>query len=247
MMARIIVIFCAFLFGLTSSVNAKPRVLIFAAASMKNVMDAIGAEFEKDCECKVVISYAGSGQLARQIEAGAPADIFVSADMDWIDWLEEQKAITAGSSRIIAGNDLVVIVSKDDKTDTKQLEISLGQGRIAMANPMSVPAGRYGKQALETAGIWSKFSRQMVYGENVRISLAMVARGDVGAAIVYHSDALIEPKVKIAYQFASSDHEEIVYPAVQISSNSLATNLMEYFAKSSTQKLFRHFGFTGRD
>jgi molybdate transport system substrate-binding protein len=230
-----------------------PRLLVFAAASMKNVLEEIGQKYETQCGCKMAFSFAGSGTLARQIEAGAPADIFISADLRWMDWLEQKNAIKPGLQRMIAGNVLIVAAAaggQSPKSNTaaneakRDLAELLKRGRIAMANPDSVPAGRYGKQALKNLGLWHDVSSRLVFGENVRVSLLLAARGNVAAAIVYRSDALIEPRVKIAHSFASGVHDPIAYPASLVKSSVEGEEFLEFLSSRPARLIFRKFGFT---
>ena len=261
-MTRIFLVAALVIFTIFSNVKARERLLIFAAASLKNALEVAGGEFQRDCDCVVVFSFAGTPTLARQINAGAPADIFISADLKWMDWLEKPKAILPQSRQIIAGNRLVVAVSADlsgasnnsDQAKTAdnsvlsvlQLAELLKGHRIAMAHPDYVPAGRYGRQALEKLNLWAQLSNRVVFGENVRLSLALVARGDVGAAIVYHSDARIEPRVKIAYLFASDSHEPIIYPAALVKNNALGTKFMQFLKSERMHQIFADFGFSVR-
>lgn len=232
-----------------SMVQAKGRVLIFAAASMKNVLETIGAKFETNCDCKTVFSFAGSGTLARQIDAGAPADVYISADVKWLDWLNERDGLEIKGQGIIARNRLVVTISVDRPegivSDKAELLALLGKGRIAMGNPVSVPAGRYGKQALISTDLWDDVSSQLVFGENVRISLGLAARGDVDAAIVYQSDVSAEPRVKVVYRFAADTHEKILYPAAVVRSNVLANKFLAFLKSADAHQIFLQFGFAG--
>jgi molybdate transport system substrate-binding protein len=229
---------------------AQSRLLVFAAASLKNVMEEAGKKFEQQCHCKIVFSFAASGTLARQIEAGAPADVFVSADTNWMDWLRSNGSISNETIKVIAGNRLVIAVSKDvslaeaENPTSEKISKILTAGHIAMAEARSVPAGRYGKQALKTLGLWQKLSGKIVYGENVRVSLSLVARQDVNAAIVYFSDAIIEPRVKIAYIFEESSHDKILYPAGLVKTTMRATEFMNYLTSQPAQQIFKKFGFT---
>ncbi len=232
-----------------ATANTQSRLLVFAAASMKNALEVIGRDYELICKCKIIFSFAGSGTLARQIMAGAPADLYISADMDWMEWLEDKSAILANSRKIIAQNRLVIAVAKNANLPASPLNIAalLDNKRIAMANPEYVPAGRYGKQALEKLQLWRTVSSQLVYGENVRVSLSLVARGDVGAAIVYFSDAQIEARVRVAYLFDKDDHQQIAYPAGLVKGNIAAGNIggkfLQYLTSGNAREVFQDFGF----
>ncbi len=228
-----------------TNVWAKADILVFAAASMKNALEVAGEKFEKKCKCKLVFSFAGSGLLARQIEAGAPADIYISADLKWMNWLIGKEVISAGTQIVIAENRLIVAVGREREIrERASLADALGRGRIAMANPFSVPAGRYGKAALEAEGLFDKIGGQLVYGENVRISLALAARGDVDSAIVYQSDLLVEPRVKMAYLFDKDTHAPIVYPAAQVRESYKGGEFLQFLQTESAQQIFVKFGFT---
>lgn len=239
----------AVLFFATSSISfAKDRVLVFGAASMKNVLEVIGGEFEKKCACKVVFSFAGSGTLARQIEAGAPADVFISANVEWMEWLKARNAVGVDAIRSVAANRLVVAVERDRQISTPvKPDQILGQGRIAMADPVSVPAGKYGRQALEKIGLWKRVEKQLVFGENVRVSLALVARGDVTSAIVYRSDLLVEPRVKLAYLFEAKTHAPIKYLAAIVKRNGPGEKFWKFLRSAKAANIFLKFGFTAAD
>jgi len=254
-MVRVAILAILFWLSLSPVAMAQTRLLVFAAASLKNVMQEAGKQFEQRCHCTLVFSFASSGTLARQIRAGAPAHVFISADTRWMDWLSRNRSISDQTIRMIAGNRLVIAVSKDsgltqsEPATPESIPKILDVGRIAMAEPDSVPAGRYGKQALQTSGLWQKLSGKIVYGENVRVALALVARGDVNAAIVYFSDARIEPRVKIAYIFDKGSHDQIRYPAGLVettvaANQAKATEFMDYLTSRSAQRIFQEFGFT---
>ena len=232
--------------------KVRPRLLVFAAASMKNALEAIGRQFEPECGCQIVFSFAGSGTLARQIVAGAPADLYISADVNWMNWLQEAGAVAAGSKTIIATNRLVIAIGKDATLPKSPISAAqlLEIRPIAMANPDYVPAGRYGRQALENLGLWKEISNRIVYGENVRVSLSLVARGDVAAAIIYRSDAKIEPRVKVAYTFDSDDHQPINYPASRIEragrNPQIGENFLRFLTSPGPSQIFGEFGFSAQ-
>ena len=249
-MVRVAIIAILLSLAPSPSAIAQSRLLVFAAASLKNVLEKAGREFEQHCQCTIVFSFAASGTLARQIEAGAPADIFVSADTNWMNWLSNNGSVHSETIQVITGNRLVVAISNQEglaivKTTTPvNLSKLLNAGRIAMGEPRSVPAGRYGKQALQTLGLWQNLSRKIVFGENVRVSLSLVARQDVNAAMIYFSDAIIEPRVKIAYVFKENAHGKILYPAGQVKKTAKATEFMNYLTSQPAQIIFKQFGFT---
>ena len=184
-------------------------VTVFAAASLKNALDAQARRFEAATGKRVVIAYAGSNALARQIEAGAPADVFVSADTEWMDHVEARKLVVPGTRVDLVGNALVLVAPADSAVSVSigpsfALAKALGAGRLAMANPDSVPAGKYGRRALESLGVWSSVERQVARADNVRAALALVSRGEAPLGIVYRTDALADPGVRIVGTFPAS-------------------------------------------
>ncbi len=192
-------------------------VTIFAAASLKNALDSAAKAYEKSTGNKVVISYAGSSALAKQIEQGAPADVFISADLDWMDYVQKKKLIKDDTRFNLLGNRLVLIAPKDSAVELKigkdfPLAAALGDNHIAMANVKSVPAGKYGSAALEKLGVWAAVQPKVAQADNVRAALALVAQGEAPLGIVYESDAAAEPKVKIVDVFPEDSHPPIIYP-----------------------------------
>ena len=194
--------------AMTGSAGAGPtNVLVFAAASLKNALDAIGDDWRRETGKHATISYAASSTLAKQIENGAPADLFISADRDWMDFLEHSKLIDPKSRVDLLGNRLVLIAPKDSRVDLVirrgfDLAAALGDSRLAMADPAAVPAGLYGKAALETLGVWSSVANRIAAAENVRAALLLVARGEAPLGIVYQTDAAAEPGVRIVATFS---------------------------------------------
>jgi molybdate transport system substrate-binding protein len=192
-------------------------VLVFAAASMKNALDDIAAQWQRETGKKVVISYAASNTLIKQIEQGAPADIFISADLDWMDY-GQQKGLIKNDTRVnLLGNKLVLIAPKDSNitTDIKpgfDLAALLKGGRLAMANVDAVPAGKYGKAALEKLGVWNSVKDNIAQADSVRAALVLVARGETPLGIVYQTDAASDPTVKIVGTFPADTHPPIIYP-----------------------------------
>jgi molybdate transport system substrate-binding protein len=193
-------------------------VFVFAAASLKDALDdSIGAYRAGGAVDRIVASYAASSTLARQIDAGAPAGVFVSADTDWMDYLERRGHLEAGSRRNLAGNRLVLIAPADSRASLEitrgfPLAARLGKGRLAMANPDAVPAGKYGKAALESLGVWDDVRSKVVAADNVRAAMVLVSRGEAPLGIVYRTDALADSAVRIVATFPESTHPPIVYP-----------------------------------
>jgi molybdate transport system substrate-binding protein len=190
---------------------------VFAAASLKEALDEQVGRFEAETGGRIVVSYGGSNALARQIEAGAPADIFLSADADWIDYLDKRNLLRPGTRIDLLRNRLVLIAPVDTRTSLPiapgfALAAALGTGRLAMANPDSVPAGKYGKAALTALGVWASVESRVARTDNVRAALMLVARGEAPLGIVYATDAIAEPKVRVAGTFPDNVHPPIVYP-----------------------------------
>jgi len=194
-----------------------PAVTVFAAASLKNALDAVADAFQKDTGLRVAISYAASSALARQIEQGAPADVFISADLDWMDYLQARNLLRPETRRNLAGNRIVLVAPAAEARNVElkpgALAATLGGGRLATANVSSVPAGKYGRAALEHLGLWSEVAGRLAEAENVRAALTFVARGESPLGIVYESDARAEPKVKVVARFPETSHTPILYPA----------------------------------
>lgn len=192
-------------------------LLVFAAASLKDALDAILVSFRGRHGVAAVASYAASSALARQIENGAPADVFLSADLDWMDYLEARSLINAASRSNLLTNRLALIAPRESAIALQiapgfALAEALKGGRLAVADVRAVPAGKYGKAALEALGIWSSVEGRLASSENVRAALTLVALGEAPLGIVYASDAAAEPKVKIVGLFPENAHPPIVYP-----------------------------------
>ena len=194
-------------------------VLVFAAVSLKGALDEVGTLVAAKTGVKLTPSYAATSLLARQIEQGAPADIFFSADEQWMDYLAERKLIAAASRIDVVGNRLVLIAPKDRVPALTigpgfPLAAALGAGgRLAVADPVNVPAGRYGKAALTTLGVWDTVANRLAPADNVRAALAFVSRGEAPLGIVYASDVVAEPGVRVVDTFPPGSHQPIVYPA----------------------------------
>jgi len=229
-------------------------LMVFAAASLKEALDEQIAIFEKQSGQKVSISYAGSNVLARQIQNGAPAHIFISADKEWMDYLETHQLLVPQSRINLVSNQLVLITSADNPLQLTlkpgpQLEHALRQAlagqRFAMANPEAVPAGKYGKAALQSLGLWTTVQPFLASTENVRAALTLVARGEAPLGIVYRTDALAEPKVRIVRTFMTELHPPITYPAalLQSSQQPQAKALLNYLGSSAARSVWQSRGF----
>ena len=224
--------------------------VVFAAASLKDALDAVNAKWKEESGKKATISYAASSALAKQIEQGAPADTFVSADEDWMDYLATRKLIKPETRFDLVGNKLVLIAPKDSKLTATigsgfPLASLLGDGHLAMADTASVPAGRYGKAALEKIGVWDAVKNRIAQAENVRAALSLVSRGEAPLGIVYATDAKADPKVKVLDVFPESTHAPILYPiAITASStNKEAPAFLSYLKTAAAQSVFETQGF----
>lgn len=233
---------------MASAAHAAP-VTVFAAASLKNALDEVGAQYAK-AGGDARFSYAASSAIARQIEQGAPADIYVSADSDWMNYLADRKLIVASSRKDLLTNNLALIAPADSKVALKigkgmPLAKALGDGRLAVAGP-DVPAGKYAKASLSALGVWDSVSGNLAQAENVRMALQYVARGESPLGIVYDTDAKVEPKVRIVGLFPAGTHPKIVYPVavVAASKNPDAAKFMAYLSGPQAGAIFRKYGFT---
>jgi molybdate transport system substrate-binding protein len=224
-------------------------LLVFAAASLTEVLEEIGKEYQAKTGKPVKFSFTASSALARQIEAGARADLFVSADLEWMDYLAERKLIATESRRNVAGNRLAMIAPADsnvriDIVDGLDLRGALGDGRLAIADPDIVPAGRYAKAALEALHGWSGVSDRLARAENVRVALAYVASGEAPLGVVYETDARIEPRVRIVGTFPTASHPPIRYPAALTTiAGSGAKEFLDFLGSPQALAAFTRHGF----
>ncbi len=225
-------------------------VNVFAAASMKNAIDEIGAAWKAKSGHAITATYAASSALAKQIEAAAPADVFISADEAWMDDLAGKNLIKADSRKDIVGNTLVIVAAKDSKLavdlgEKPNLVETLGKEKLAMADVKAVPAGKYGKAALESLKLWDAVSAQVAVQENVRAALALVATGEAKLGIVYGSDATVEPKVEVAATFPDTTHAPILYPAavVAATTNADAQGFVDFLKGDEAKAIFKKDGF----
>jgi len=243
---------------LTSAPFAAPQapaqsentVLIFAAASVQTALDEIAPAAERATGIRMRMSYAASSALARQIESGAPADIFVSADIDWMDYLAERRLVQTTTRVNLLGNELVLIAPKDKPVTLKigpgfPLAATLGRDRLALANPDVIPAGKYAKAALTSLDVWPSVSARIAAAETVRAALQLVARGEAPLGIVYRTDAIVEPRVVIVDRFPTSTHPPIVYPvAVTSVAKPSAAKILEYLKSPAARTVFERQGFS---
>lgn len=230
------------------SVADERPLTVFAAASTREAMEGIAGAFEEETGTKVVFSFAGTGTLARQVEAGAPADLFVSADAAWMDYVRDQDAVSADTIVEFASNGLVLVGPEESpvlELSPENLHAVLETGRLAMADPETVPAGRYGKAALVTLGLWPTVSARLAPMENVRIALASVARGDAPLALVYRTDAMVEPAVAVVAELPQQSHPPIRYLAALTSSrtNPAAPAFLEFLNGPRAREILHSLGF----
>lgn len=225
--------------------------IVFAAASLKTALDAVAVDWRKNTGRAVTISYASSSALARQVEQGAPADLFFSADLDWMDWLQQRNLIKTNTREILLGNALVLIAPADAAVSFKiapgsDLGAALGDSRLSVTEVKSTPAGKYTKAALEKLGMWASVENKLAQSDTVRTALAFVARGEARLGIVYATDAKAESKVKVVDVFPASSHEPIVYPVALTASstNSEAVAFLAYLKTQDAGKRFVEEGFS---
>ena len=233
-----------------SAFAQQKTVTVFAAASMKNALDDINAAFTKSTGIKVVASYAASSALMKQIEEGAPADVFASADLDWMDYGSQKKVIKDDTRINLVGNRLVLIAPKDSKLDNVtigpgfDLAQLAGDGRIATGDVRAVPVGKYAKAALEKLGSWDAASSKFAMTENVRAALTLVAREEAPLGIVYATDAKVEPNVKVIGVFPADSHPPIVYPvAATATAKPEAIAYLSYLRSAAAKAVFEQYGF----
>jgi len=252
--ARLMIV-AALIAAITPLVQATAQdqsLTIFAAASLKNALDDVNAAFSNTTGVKVTTSYEASSALATQIEAGAPADVFVSADLRWMDYAADHNLIKPDTRVNLLGNRLVLITPTSSKLDKVEIKKGFdiarfaGDGRIAVADVKAVPAGLYAKAALTTLGAWDAAEPKLAQAMNVRATLAFVARDETPIGIVYETDAKIEPKVKIIGVFPDSSYPPVTYPvAATAASKSEQTPRYLSFLRTSTAKaIFERYGFS---
>lgn len=244
--------FSLFMFSLYyCTVVYAEETLVFAAASLKPALDEILATESINSPGSIKTSYAASSALARQIEQGAPASLFISADTEWMDRLEQREFIVSSTRTNLVGNVLVLIAPK---TSTVVLKITPGfdllsalgvDGHLAMAEPNSVPAGKYAKSSLVMLNVWDNVSAHIVAAENVRGALNFVVRGEAPLGIVYRSDAISEPAVRVVDTFSDASHAPIIYPMAIIKDHDTPTarNLLRHLKSNEAKTIFQRYGF----
>jgi molybdate transport system substrate-binding protein len=234
----------------TSTGASAQEIRVLAAASVSNVLDKLCATWAAKGEPKCVAVYAASSALARQIENGAPGDVFISADEPWMKHVVDKKLVKPESQRVLATNLLVIIAPADSKVALTPgpnfpIVAALGDGRLSLADPDAVPAGRYAKAALTKFGVWDAAQGKVARAENVRDALAFVARSAAPLGIVYSTDAKVEPKVRIVAAFPDGSHPPVVYPMAVTSNaqNPRAQAFLDFLMTTESQKVLAEAGF----
>jgi molybdate transport system substrate-binding protein len=253
MLTRLFVFgFLTALAGAPLPATAQEALTVYAAASLRNALDDVNVAFTKATGVKVTASYEASSALAKQIEQGAPADVFISADLRWMDYVSDKKLIQPDTRVNLLGNKLVLIAPNDSKIDNVAIGQGFdiaklaGDGRIAVADVKAVPAGLYAKAALEKLGAWQAAEPKLAMAENVRATLAFVARGETPIGIVYETDAKVEPKVKTVGIFPDDSYPPVTYPvaATATSKNAATRNYLTFLRGSAAKAIFDKYGFS---
>ena len=227
----------------------RPALRVFAAASLTNVLGELSATWEKSSAVPVKLSFASSSVLARQIEAGGRADVFISADQEWMDYLQARNLIDKASRRNLVGNRLVLIAPSDSKLELKiapgfKLTAALGKGRLSTGDPDTVPVGRYARSALMSLGVWDEVADRLVRADNVRSAMTFVARGEVPLGIVYTTDALVDKNVRIVDTFPASSHAPITYPAASLNgARNESAAYLTFLSGVDAAAVWQKFGF----
>ena len=251
---RLWLAFLLCLAGVAAPASAEPKgPLVLAAASLQESLQAAAQAWTAKGHAPPVISFAASSALARQIEAGAPADLFLSADEEWMDYLAGKGLIVPASRVSFLRNSLVLIAPSSSKlrlmiVSRFPLARALGDGRLAMADPDAVPAGRYGKAALERLDVWAGVSDKLARAENVRAALALVERGEAPLGIVYATDARASTKVRVIGTFPHGSHPPISYPVARLktSTNAEADLFRRFLLSREGKAIFTRYGFMTR-
>ena len=240
----------ALLVPLALPVQAQTNITVFGASSLTDSMKAIADTYKAKTGTSVTLSFGGSNTLAQQIDQGAGADIFMSADIQWMDFLAKNNRIDTASRKDLLGNRLVLVGGSNAKPVTIapkfDLAGALGGGRLAMANPESVPAGIYGKAALTSLGVWDSVSGNIASAENVRAAMQFVSRGEAPYGIVYETDAKVESKVKIVGVFPDGSHPPVVYPvaATTATANAASLRYLDFLRTPTAKAIFEKYGFS---
>ena len=248
--ARRAVLIVVALLGVAPPAGAEQPLTVFAAASLKTALDEANRAFTAETGVPVRTSYAASSALAKQIAEGAPADVFASADVDWMDDLGARKLVLAGTRIDLLGNRLVVVAQKNSPVSSLALDAhsflaALAEQRLAVAEVSAVPAGRYAKAALRSLDLWEVLRSRLAMVENVRSALRLVARGEAPLGIVYASDAVADPEVKVVATFPAQSHPTIVYPFAATAGGNVrpAGSYLEFLQGPSARAIFGKQGF----
>jgi molybdate transport system substrate-binding protein len=229
--------------------TGKQELLIFGAASLTDVLQEIGTAYSRDTGQQVKFSFASSSALARQIESGGRVDVFVSADLEWMDYLQARNLIDTSTRRNVVGNRLVLVAPKDSTVSIKlernvRLLTALKGGRLATGDPDTVPVGRYARSALTSLGVWNEIADRLVRADNVRSALAFVARGETPLGIVYETDAAVDKRVRVVDTFPADSHPPITYPvATTTAARAGAKPFVDYLFGDTARAAFKKFGF----
>ncbi|OXX25942.1 molybdate ABC transporter substrate-binding protein [Vibrio sp. V08_P9A1T1] len=239
-----------------SAVYAQEKITVYAASSMTNAVNELIAAYQPKQPLDIVPVYAGSSALARQIEQGAPADIFISANDNWVTHLLNKNIVTSDKVTLLAGNQLVLIAPQSSKlnslvvNDVAAWLDALNGSRLAIGNTMAVPVGMYAKEALEKLKVWSSLAPMLAQTNNVRLALALVERQEAALGIVYKTDALMSNKVKVVHEFDSGLHSAIHYPLVQLTERDTVNQFMLFLRSDQAKSILQNYGFsvmTGTD
>jgi molybdate transport system substrate-binding protein len=248
---RLGLVFALLLLSLAGNAAAEqPSITVFAAASLTNVLQDLGDGFTKETSIPVRFSFAASSALAKQIENGAPAEVFFSADLEWMDYLQGRNLIQRDTRHDVLGNRLVLIAPVDSKIKLKiephfALAAALGKQHLATGDPDAVPVGRYAREALTSLGVWNEVADRLVRADSVRSALAFVDRGEAPLGIVYETDALVDKTVRIVDVFPANSHLPIVYPvALTIAAKADAAKFVAYVRGPAGDVAFKAYGFT---
>ncbi|ELA9810983.1 molybdate ABC transporter substrate-binding protein [Vibrio parahaemolyticus] len=239
----------AAILSISFSTNAATDLKVYAASSMTNAIDEIAQDFKEKYDVTVTPVYGGSSSIARQIINGAPADVFISANTKWMDYLVDEGVIDSDNVTNLVRNSLVLIAPQSSSlavfnfADAKAWKAALNGSRLALGNPTSVPAGMYTKESLTTLGVWKEIQTKVAPAKNVRLALALVERGEAPLGVVYKTDAQLTSKVKIVGEFASDMHAAIVYPAAVVNDSTESRQFIQYLKSEDAKRVFAHYGF----
>lgn len=240
--------------GLGVQAQAAEKITVFAAASLTNALQDIATQYQKEKGVQVVSSFASSSTLARQIEQGAPADLFISADQQWMDYVISKQQMVDNTRYTLLGNELVLIsaanskINKVDISEKTEWTKLTGDSRLAVGDPDHVPAGIYAKEALQKLGAWSTLEPKLARASDVRAAMALVEREEAPVGIVYGSDAVASKKVKVIGIFPASSHKPVEYPMAMVKGHENATvsGFYDYLKTPAAAAIFKKYGFTPR-